>query len=254
MLTCAEHGISGEAASAMLKQAGWFSWGKQNRDLARAHNDMLERAWAGGYDKYINKHYRAGNMPGTAVGRLWQRLWHGGSGFANRYKPDLERALDEARGKWWEEYNNAPPEVKRLMRLETIQRRKSYNALKLQEARGKYQAGASEAARLDKEKDKPAQNETPFSREQFVRRYVNNNNLPSYSYYRTYRDPTTMMWASSDPNVKLPDELVRQNAQIESAWEDYQRGQNKPKPKPETTPEPDSSLFTKNAPKQTWLH
>lgn len=120
---CAEYGVDG---NALIKQA-WL-WGSQMDDtLRKMHDEYLRKAYIGGYDQYLPDKYRTGtdNKLGTGIGRWWNGIWHGRRGFRETYRPELERAMDEARRRWMASYNSASPEMQKAMREEVNRRRDS---------------------------------------------------------------------------------------------------------------------------------
>lgn len=260
---CAEYGIEGEAAEGLLKQAFWpllaaaipAAWGistamksgRQTDELRKRHNEVLRRAYAGGYDKYLPRYARSGNMPGTWFGRTLRRMFHGASGFADSYQKDLDRAMDEARGKWYDAYNQASPDVRKLMREEILQRRKQYDAEELAKARAANPLGAAE---LDRQKAEAAKTApvaaSPMTRDQFTRNEALRRNF-KHSYSHVRFNETNGRWEPID-GYGLPHRLQMENAHLDKAWEDYQRGLNTQPAKPAEPPKPGPL----NAPKATW--
>lgn len=200
---CAEYGVDDGTASEMLKQA--FLWShkstRQTDALRNMQNEALRKAYAGGYDKYLPKEYRAGskNMPGTWFGRWMRRMFHGASGFAESYRPDLERAMDQARARYLEEYRAASPEVQKMMREEVRQRRRSYDAAELSKARAANPLGAAELDRQKAEAEKAKTNTTagtapaalPIDRVAYWKQQIGDGKVTIPSITQHYYDPKT---------------------------------------------------------------
>lgn len=205
---CAEYGVDSGTASEMLKQA--FLWShksaRQTNALRNMQNEALRKAYAGGYDKYLPKEYRAGstNMPGTWLGRTVRRWFHGASGFANSYRSDMERAMDQARTKYLEEYRAASPEVQRLMREEVRQRRRSYDADELAKARARNPLGAAEIDRQKAEEEKAKQQQTPaaqplpIDRVAYWKQQIGDGKMTIPSITQHYYDPKTAQLYRTD--------------------------------------------------------
>lgn len=194
---CAEYGMDADMSSAMLKQAFlWFGKSKRQTDaLRKLHNEKLRKAYAEGYDEFLPKEYRAGsrNLPGSWLGRTWNRMWHGASGFAKQYEGELDRAMDQARAKYMENYRQASPEMQKLMREEVKQRRAQRDAEDMATARSKYRLGAAELDRQKAEANKPAAPATPLpvDRTAYYKQQIGDGKMRIPSITQHYYDPKT---------------------------------------------------------------
>lgn len=260
---CAEHGIDEATSQGLLKQAflpllaaaipaAWgittaMKSGRQDDELRKRHQEALRRAYAGGYDKYLPQYAKPGNMPGTWLGRTFRRMFHGASGFANSYQSELDKAMDEARGKWQQAYNEASPEARRYMREEILQRRKQYNAEELDKIRAANPLGAAEIDRQKAEAAKTAPGAaSPMTRDQFTRNEALRRNF-KHNYSHVRFNETNGRWEPID-GYGLPNRLQMENAHLDKAWEDYQTGLKNQPAKPAEPPKPGPL----NAPKATW--
>ena len=258
---CAEFGIDDETSQGLLKQAFlpllaaaipavWgastaMKSGRQDAELRKRHQEALRKAYAGGYDKYMPRYAKPGNMPGTWLGRTFRRMFHGASGFADSYQSELDRAMDEARGKWQQAYNEASPEARKYMREEILQRRKQYDAEELDKIRAANPLGAAEIDRQKAEAGK-ASPAAPMTRDQFTRNEALRRNF-KHNYSHVRFNETNGRWEPID-GYGLPNRLQMENAHLDKAWEDYQTGLKNQPAKPAEPPKPGPL----NAPKATW--
>jgi len=243
---CAEHGIDAGTASAMVKQAILWSHKseKQTEQLRKLQNEMLQRAYVYGYDKYLPDDLKGGEeLPGKWFGRWIRRMVHGRRGFAESYRGYMEQALDKARERYQEEYNHAPDDVRRMMDIRAQQRETAWNKQRVDAWRAANPDAAREFDRQKAEAEKAKQQTerpqgAPMTDNEFRQHYFTQHRpkLPAYRHMVLGEDGR---YFSNQNGVPLSDAHRAYNFEVDEALRNYRRSMQpqpaKPNPQPVAT-------------------